>query len=84
MQQMLGEIFRRLGKRTVLAHAKDVKPSTNGPDLPAAGLGVLDYTLFLKLLARLDKPIYLALEHLGPEDIPRARDFVLGHLNKIG
>lgn len=82
MQPLLEDIFHQLGNRTVLAHAKDVKPSPNGPDLPAAGLGVMDYPLFLKLLARLDKPLYLALEHLEPVDIPRARDFVLGHLNR--
>ena len=83
MQPMLEEIFRLVGKKTVLAHAKDVKPSPNGPELPAAGRGVLDYTLFLRLLASLEKPLYLALEHLEAQDVPRARDYVLENFEKI-
>jgi sugar phosphate isomerase/epimerase len=83
MRPMLEEIFRSVGKKTVLAHAKDLKGSLNGPDLPAAGLGVLDYPLYLELLAGLDKPLYLALEHLGPEDVPRARKYVLDQFEKI-
>lgn len=83
MQPLLKEIFRLVGKKTVLAHAKDLKASPDGPELPAAGLGALDYPLFLKLLASLDKPLYLALEHLGPEDVPRARKYVLDQFEKI-
>jgi sugar phosphate isomerase/epimerase len=83
MQPMLEEIFRLVGSKTALAHAKDVKRSPEGPDLPAAGLGVLDYPIYLKLLAGLNKPLYLALEHLGVEDVPRARDYVLRQFDKI-
>jgi sugar phosphate isomerase/epimerase len=83
MRPLLEEIFHLVGKKTVLAHAKDLKASPNGPDLPAAGLGALDYPLFLKLLASLDKPLYLALEHLGPEDVPRARKYVLEQFERI-
>jgi len=83
MRPLLEEIFRLVGKKIVLAHAKDLKASPNGPDLPAAGLGALDYPLFLKLLASLDKPLYLALEHLGPEDVPRARKYVLEQFERI-
>lgn len=83
MQPMLEEVFRLVGSKTVLAHAKDVKYSLDGPDLPAAGLGVLDYPLYLKLLAGLNKPLYLALEHLGMEDVPRARDYVLKQFDRF-
>ena len=84
MQSMLEEMFRVVGQKIVLAHAKDLKATPNGPALPAAGLGALDYPLYLKLLASLDKPLYLALEHLGPEDVPRARKYVLEQFEKIG
>ena len=83
MDPILEDIFRRIGEKTVLAHAKDVKASADGTDLPAAGLGVLDYPLYLRLLAKLDREVFLALEHLGLDDVPRARDFVLGQFEKI-
>ncbi len=83
MQPMLEEIFRQVGGRTVVAHAKDVKASADGPELPAAGLGVLDYPLYLRLLAGLDRPLYLVLEHLGLEDVPRARDYILKQFDRI-
>jgi sugar phosphate isomerase/epimerase len=83
MQPMLEEIFKRVGKETVLAHAKDVKASAEGTDLPASGKGVLDYPLYLRLLAGLDKELYLAVEHLTLDDVARARDFVLSQFEKI-
>jgi len=83
MKPMLEEIFQRVGKQTVLAHAKDVKRSDKGPDLPAAGLGKLDYPLYLRLLAALDRPLDLVIEHLGIQDVARARDYVKAQMEKI-
>lgn len=83
MKPMLEEMFKRIGKDTVLAHAKDVKTSEKGPDLPAAGKGELDYPLYLRLLAELDKEIYLAIEHLSIDDVARARDYVKAQMEKI-
>jgi sugar phosphate isomerase/epimerase len=83
MKPMLEAMFQRLGDQIVIAHAKDVKPSPTGEDLPAAGLGVLDYPVFLRLLARLDRPLPLVVEHLRRPDVARARDFVLGQLERI-
>ena len=83
MQPMLEEMFRRLGSQVVVAHAKDVKPAAEGTELPASGKGVLDYPLFLRLLAHLDRPLDLILEHLTLDDVPRARDFVLAQFDKI-
>ena len=83
MQPMLEEMFRRLGSQVVVAHAKDVKPADEGTELPASGKGVLDYPLFLRLLAQLDRPLDLILEHLTLDDVPRARDFVLAQFDKI-
>jgi len=83
MQPMLKEMFQRLGPKIALAHAKDVKSAPNGPEHPAAGKGELDYRLYLCLLAELDRPLDVILEHLPIDDIPRARDFVLGQIAKL-
>ena len=83
MDPMLEEMFRVLGKQIVLAHAKDVKAAADGTDLPASGQGVLDYPLFLRLLAGLNRELYLIIEHLTLEDVPRARDYVLSQFDKV-
>lgn len=83
MQPLLKDMFQRLGDRIAIAHAKDVKAAAEGTDLPAAGQGVLDYPLFLRLLAQLDRPIDLIVEHLTLPDVARARDYVLGQLDKL-
>lgn len=76
IKPMLEEMFRRLGRYALLAHAKDVVMSAKGQEHPAAGRGVLDYPLFFRLLAELDRPIDVLLEHLTLDDVPRALGFV--------
>jgi sugar phosphate isomerase/epimerase len=83
MRPMLEEMLKRLGNHIVVAHAKDVKAAAEGTDLPAAGRGVLDYPLYLQLLAQLGRPVDLIVEHLTLDDVPRARDYVLSQLEKI-
>ncbi len=83
MGPLLDDMFQRLGDKIVVAHAKDVKASSEGTDLPAAGLGVLDYPHYLRLLAGLDRPMDLLVEHVALDDVPRARDFVLGELGRV-
>jgi len=83
MDAMLKEIFERIGRQTVIAHAKDVIAAADGTDLPASGRGVLNYPLYLRLLAGLDREVYLAIEHLTLDDVPRSRDFVLSQFDKI-
>lgn len=85
MQPMLSDIFQRVGAQTVIAHAKDVKaaPSADDTELPCAGKGVLDYPLYLRLLAQLDREMYLAVEHLTLADVPSARDYVLAQFEKV-
>ena len=83
MQPVLEDIFERVGPQTAIAHAKDVKAAPDGTDLPASGMGVLDYPLYLRLLARLDREIPLIIEHLSLADVPRARDFVLRRFDEI-
>ncbi len=84
MQPLLQEMFRQLGDRIVVAHAKDVRAAAEGTDLPAAGQGVLDYPCYLRLLAQLNRPLDLIIEHLTLPDVVRARDFVLGQFEKLG
>ena len=83
MQPILNEMFHRLGDRIAIAHAKDVRASASGTDLPAAGLGVLDYPLFLRLLAGLDRPMDLMVEHLQLPDVTRASSFVRAQFDRI-
>jgi len=83
MQAVLEDMFLRVGSQIAIAHAKDVKEAPDGTDLPAAGKGVLDYPLYLRLLAKLDRELFLAVEHLALEDVPRARDFVLSQFEKV-
>lgn len=53
-------------------------------ELPAAGLGVLNYDLYVKRLARLHPNIPLIIEHLDEDDVPRAKKFVDDRLLSAG
>ena len=53
-------------------------------ELPAAGLGVLNYELYLKLLSNKHPNIPIIIEHLDENDIPRAKKFVDDNLLKVG
>jgi hypothetical protein len=44
---------------------------------------VLDYPLYLRLLAQLDREVYLSVEHVGLADVARARDYVLSQFERI-
>ncbi len=81
MQPILKEMFAKLADRIIIAHAKDVKAAAgDNTDLPAAGRGVMDYDLFLRLLKDLGRDMPLLIEHLTLDDVPRARDYVLSHM----
>ncbi|EMQ0962565.1 sugar phosphate isomerase/epimerase family protein [Citrobacter braakii] len=45
-------------------------------ELPAAGLGSLNYLLYVELLAKNHPNIPLIIEHVDESDIPRAKNFV--------
>lgn len=45
-------------------------------ELPAPGLGILNYDLYLKRLSALHPNIPLIIEHLDEGDIPRAKKFI--------
>jgi len=53
-------------------------------ELPAPGLGILNYDLYLKRLSVMHPNIPLIIEHLEESDVPRAKKFVDGKLLKLG
>lgn len=55
-----------------------------GVELPAPGLGVLNYDLYLQKLAKKHSNIPIIIEHLEEEDIPRAKKFLDGKLRENG
>ncbi|MDF2652003.1 MAG: hypothetical protein K0Q73_7808 [Paenibacillus sp.] len=53
-------------------------------ELPAPGLGILNYDLYLQRLSKLHPNIPIIIEHLDEQDIPRAKKFLDDKLKKNG
>lgn len=53
-------------------------------ELPAPGLGVLNYNLYLKRLSDRYPNIPIIIEHLDEADVPRAKKFLDGKLLELG
>ncbi|MFC5703983.1 sugar phosphate isomerase/epimerase family protein [Cohnella faecalis] len=53
-------------------------------ELPAPGLGILNYDLYLQRLYKLHPNVPIIIEHLDETDIPRAKRFLDGKLKEIG
>jgi sugar phosphate isomerase/epimerase len=53
-------------------------------ELPAPGLGSLNYDLYLKRLAEKHPNIPVIIEHLDLSDIPRAKAFLDGKFKANG
>ncbi len=53
-------------------------------ELPAPGLGSLNYDLYLKRLAKKHPNIPMIIEHLEESDVPRAKKFLDGKLRALG
>ncbi len=53
-------------------------------ELPAPGLGSLNYDLYLKRLAQKHPNIPMIIEHLDEADVPRAKKFLDGKLHAQG
>jgi sugar phosphate isomerase/epimerase len=53
-------------------------------ELPAPGLGSLNYDLYLKRLAEHHPNIPVIIEHLDESDVPRAKTFLDGKLRALG
>lgn len=55
-----------------------------GVELPAPGLGVLNYDLYLQRLAKVQPNVPIIIEHLEEPDIPRAKRFLDEKLKQNG
>ena len=53
-------------------------------ELPAPGLGVLNYDYYLRRLAEKTPNIPIIIEHLEESDVPRAKRFLDGRLRALG
>ncbi|MDF2441958.1 MAG: hypothetical protein JWR01_161 [Subtercola sp.] len=53
-------------------------------ELPAAGLGQLNYDLYLQRLSERNPNVPLIIEHLDEADVPRAKQFVVDTLKRYG
>lgn len=53
-------------------------------ELPAPGLGTLNYDLYLQRLAKKHPNISMIIEHLDEDDVPRAKEFLDGKLRANG
>jgi sugar phosphate isomerase/epimerase len=72
--ELLRESFNLLGPDIVMAHGKD---RTNAGVVPA-GTGLIDYPLFVALLAGIAFSGVIVLHSLGERDVPAARKYVSG------
>lgn len=75
--------FAAEGPYVRLAHAKDVTPPAPGsgkPGLPGPGQGLIDYPLYLELLAGIGYDGPLVIEHLTEDEVPDALRFVQDHI----
>lgn len=104
MDAVLKQIFDTLAGHVRIAHAKDVKRSTEASEkhaeidaseahsfrgvgsieLPAPGLGTLNYDYYLKRLSEKHPNIPIIIEHLDEADVPRAKKFLDGKLRAAG
>lgn len=77
-REVLEEAFALLHDDIVLAHAKDV--ARDGASFAPAGSGLLDYGLYLDLLARSGYDGSLVLHSLGEDDVASAVAFLRSEL----
>jgi len=83
MGEVLENVFARVGSYIALAHAKDVRPPNPGGDeciRPAAGTGVLDYAVYMRLLRESGYDGGLIMHSLSEAELPMSRDYVRSHL----
>lgn len=79
MDEVLDDIFQRVGPYIAFAHAKDVRPPEPGGTeciRPAAGTGVLNYPRYLDLLRRSGYDGALVMHSLEESEIPSSAAYV--------
>jgi sugar phosphate isomerase/epimerase len=80
--RILSDAFDLLGGDIVLAHAKDFGTAPSWRPV-AAGQGVVDFGLFLSLLAKAGFKGPLVLHGLTEDEVPAAVAFLKQHLNRL-
>ena len=85
--EIIRDIFKRLRPWIISCHAKDLKLTAKltvdmAEVLP--GTGGIDYHTYLQELSRLPEDVPLIIEHLRPEDYPKARDYIVGVADELG
>ncbi|HGE69590.1 TPA: sugar phosphate isomerase/epimerase [Candidatus Poribacteria bacterium] len=73
----IDEIVDSAEGNIILAHAKDMLFKDGNRELPYAGAGQMDYPAYIKALRRVGYDYFLVVEHVSPETIESAKDFVL-------
>jgi sugar phosphate isomerase/epimerase len=79
MDAVLTDIFEQVGGYIAFAHAKDVRaPEPGGTECvrPAAGTGVLDYPLYLRLLRQSGYDGALVMHSLDEAEVPESASYV--------
>ncbi|AKD58315.1 sugar phosphate isomerase/epimerase family protein [Spirosoma radiotolerans] len=75
---LMDEVFRKLGRWIVSAHAKDIAPKDGHFMETMPGRGNLDYAAYLRNVTSLPQEVPLMLEHLRTaEEYDEARQFVI-------
>jgi sugar phosphate isomerase/epimerase len=80
MDVMLVKSFELLEPYIALAHGKDVS-NEDPPTFCAAGTGVLNYALYMKLLRQMDYRGPLILHGLSEEQVPASANYVKSFMN---
>jgi sugar phosphate isomerase/epimerase len=83
MSEVLEAGFARVGRFITLAHAKDVRlPDPGGEECirPAAGTGVMDYALFMRLLRESGYDGGLIMHSLSEAELPASQRYVESYL----
>jgi sugar phosphate isomerase/epimerase len=80
MHAYLDEMFAKVGRHIVLAHAKDVVFTGDDPvkdrKFPCAGAGRQDYAGYLTRLIKAGYDSWLVIEHVNAQTVGKARRFV--------
>jgi sugar phosphate isomerase/epimerase len=78
----IDEIVDSAAGNIILAHAKDMLFKDGNRELPHAGAGQMDYHAYMSALKRIGYDYFLVVEHVSPETIEFARDYVLSALSQ--
>jgi sugar phosphate isomerase/epimerase len=73
LSETVARVVAQVGDLAPVVHAKDVAEGAGGLATPRAGLGVLDYGQFFRLLRPHQPDAAVILEHVRPEDVGAAR-----------